>query len=515
MNGMATPYTYGYYRELSPAYQKFCLLMRGFDSPPLDQNSRHCELAYGQGVSINIHAAANPGKYFGTDFNPTQAAHANELRRASGADAQFFDDSFEQFLDRLNENNMTGGGELSNFDTIGLHGIWSWVSADNQKHIVEIMRRHLKAGGIVYNSYNCFPGWAPAAPLRELLALYDKFIGNTESNTFKRVDNALKFADDLLAAKPSYAFRVPELNSRLQQLKAQNHDYLAHEYLNQDWTCMYFAEIAEILSTAKLNYACTTEIIETVDQFNLTPDAQKFLNAIANPIVREQARDYFVGRQFRKDLYVRGLKPLPPQERMRRLLNTRFVLATVDKLPMQFKVALGDAGLPGNVCYPMLEYLAADNFKPKSFAELFRQRRLNVQALESMLVPFVQNQQILPCHPEEIVKEVKPKCDALNDYLCRRAETSTEIMFLASPVTGMGFPVGRIEQLFVPMAKRGISDIDELAREVWANLDSRGERMIKDGKMLQSVDDNINEIKSIAKRFAEKQLPILRALQIA
>ena len=95
----ASPYTFGYYRELSPAFQKFCLLIRGFNSPPLDQNSRHCELGYGQGVSINIHAASNPGHYVGTDFNPSHAAHANELLRASGADALFLDDSFEQLLE--------------------------------------------------------------------------------------------------------------------------------------------------------------------------------------------------------------------------------------------------------------------------------------------------------------------------------------------------------------------------------------------------------------------------------
>ena len=106
----ASTYTYGYYRELSPAYQKFCLLMRGFDSPTLDETGRHCELGYGQGLSINIHAASNPGRYLGTDFNPSHAAHANELARASGADIVLLDDSFEQLLERTAENNPGGGG---------------------------------------------------------------------------------------------------------------------------------------------------------------------------------------------------------------------------------------------------------------------------------------------------------------------------------------------------------------------------------------------------------------------
>ena len=99
-------YTYGYYRELNPVFQRFCLILRGFAPPVPSDNSTHCELGYGQGVTANIHAAANPGQYFGTDFNPAHSAHANELCQASGANAQFFDDSFEQLLDRFSQ----GGG---------------------------------------------------------------------------------------------------------------------------------------------------------------------------------------------------------------------------------------------------------------------------------------------------------------------------------------------------------------------------------------------------------------------
>ena len=94
-------YTYGYYRELSPTFQRFCLILKGFEAPVFDDDSIHCELGYGQGVSINIHAAATPGHYYGTDFNPAHAAHTNTLCKASGCDAKFYDDSFEQLLERF------------------------------------------------------------------------------------------------------------------------------------------------------------------------------------------------------------------------------------------------------------------------------------------------------------------------------------------------------------------------------------------------------------------------------
>ena len=66
-------YTYGYYRELSPVWQRFCLLANGYEIPEPGPDAVHCELGFGQGVSVNIHAAATPGRYIGTDFNPAHA----------------------------------------------------------------------------------------------------------------------------------------------------------------------------------------------------------------------------------------------------------------------------------------------------------------------------------------------------------------------------------------------------------------------------------------------------------
>jgi SAM-dependent methyltransferase len=144
-------YTHGYYREINPVFQRFCLLANGLatNEPAELGESAHAELGFEQGVSANIHAAANPGLFVGTDFNPAQAAHASALAWAGGSGARLHDDSFEQLPART---------DLPAFDSISLHGIWTWVSRENHHHIVELARRHLKPGGIFYMSYNCFPG---------------------------------------------------------------------------------------------------------------------------------------------------------------------------------------------------------------------------------------------------------------------------------------------------------------------------------------------------------------------
>ena len=85
---------------------------------------------------------------------------------------------------------------------------------------------------------------------------------------------------------------------------------------------MYFSEVAEILQDAKSDYACTSKIIEAIDFFNFHDDMPDFLNKIENPIIKEQVKDYFRDRQFRRDIYVRGARKISAFERLQKLINT-------------------------------------------------------------------------------------------------------------------------------------------------------------------------------------------------
>ena len=198
-------YAYGYYRETSPVYQRFCLLLRGLACDDPGAAAAHCELGFGQGISVNINAAANPGQYVATDFNPAHAAHASGIARFAGSNLRLHDDSFEQLLAR---------DDMPRFDSISLHGIWSWVSRENHRIITKFASRHLKPGGVFYVSYNCFPGWAPAHPLRQIFALHDRYVSGPPGIA-QRIDAALKFSRELLDAGPLFARATTGLDERL------------------------------------------------------------------------------------------------------------------------------------------------------------------------------------------------------------------------------------------------------------------------------------------------------------
>ena len=145
-------YTFGYYTELNPLRIKLAFLNAGLVCPEV---GTACELGFGQGVSANLHAAASVIQWHGTDFNPSQAGFAQELAAVSGAGAKLYDDAFADFAQRP---------DLPEFDYIGIHGIWSWISDENRSVMVDFIRKKTKWGA--YSTSATIPCLA-GPPLRQ------------------------------------------------------------------------------------------------------------------------------------------------------------------------------------------------------------------------------------------------------------------------------------------------------------------------------------------------------------
>ena len=420
-------YTFGYYTELNPLRLRLAFLNAGLAVP---DSGAACELGFGQGMSANLHAAASVTQWHGTDFNPSQAGFAQELASVSGAAAQLHDDAFADFCARPG---------LPDFDYIGLHGIWSWISDANRAVIVDFVRRKLKVGGVLYISYNTLPGWATFAPMRHLLTQHAATLGADGVGIVSRIDGALDFAGKLLATNPVYARANPTVPERLNKVNGQNRHYLAHEYFNADWHPMYFADMARWLEPAKVGYACSANLLDHVDAINLTAEQQELLKSLPDAQMRETVRDFLVNQQFRKDYWVKGARRLSPLEQAEALRALRFVL----------------------------------------------------------------------------VARAKKQSDKLNAHLMLKARGSAELSYLASPVTGGGVTVGRFAQLFLLARAQGHKQHADWAQCAWGLLAAQGQRILKEGKALDTPEENLAELGQQAQEFAEKQLPLLKALQVA
>lgn len=213
-------YTYGYYSELNPLNARLLMLSSGIACP--DKFETACELGFGQGMSINIHAAASKTAWYGTDFNPAQTDFAKTLASRSGLKVNLFDDSFEDFLENP---------QVPMFDFIGIHGIWSWISDEARASIIKFIQKKLKVGGVVYCSYNVLPGFLPLLPVRHLLKRHFDLMGSG-SGTERAVEDSLQFVKGIMDCGARYGVQVSAAKQKFNEILKQNRHYLAHEYYN-------------------------------------------------------------------------------------------------------------------------------------------------------------------------------------------------------------------------------------------------------------------------------------------
>lgn len=496
-------YTFGYYHELNPIRAKLAFLSAGLVCPEFGSA---CELGFGQGMSANLHAAASVTQWHGTDFNPAQAAFAQELAAVSGAGARLLDEAFADFAQRA---------ELPEFDYIGIHGIWSWISDENRAVIVDFVRRKLKVGGVLYISYNTLPGWAAFAPMRHLMTEHAEIIGAEGRGIVSRINDAIEFADKLLATNPAFARANPQVGERVRNLKDQNRHYLAHEYFNRDWLPMHLRTMADWLEPAKLGYACSANYLDHIDGINLSPEQQAFLKEIPDAMFRESVRDFMVNRQFRKDYWVKGARNLSALEQAEALRAQRVVLSTHrPDVPLKVSGALGEASLSEAIYGPVLDALAGH--KPRTLGQIEQAVKESVNFVQLVQVVMVLTGagHLDPVQDEGVSARAKRSADRLNAHLLNKSRGSNDISYLASPVTGGGITVGRFQQLFLLALNQGKKQPVEWAQHAWQVLASQGYKLVKQAKTLETPEENLMELTSQAQAFAEKQLPILKALQV-
>lgn len=503
-------YTYGFYRELTPHILGFSAMTRGIVAPSAgDQPLTCCELGCGQGLSVNILAAANPHiDFYATDFNPAQIAGAQRLAEAGGVkNLRLFDDSFAQFYTRT---------DLPQFDIISLHGIYSWIAKEHRDTIVRFIDKRLKPGGLVYISYNCLPGWAASSPMRHLMYLHGRQTGGPTGN---RLDPALSFLEKMFAAN-ARTFATLDMKERFERLKPQNRNYLAHEYFNDAWDLFYHSDVAQDLAAARLSYIGSAHLMDHVDVVNLTADQQMILNETPDPVLRETLRDYMINQQFRRDIFARGTVALATGEAKEAWFDSRFALSIPrSEVTLKVQGALGDADLQQDVYAPFLDAFAKPVEAGKSAAISLRQivaenpavAALGWARIQQALLILVGAGYLQPC-PADAKGEQKRResTTRFNQAVFNRARYSADLQFLASPVTGGGVVANRFEQLFLLAL---VLKEKEPVHFVWRVLQSEGQRIMKDGTALETDEENLAEL-AIRHAAFEKRLPVLKSLGI-
>ena len=446
-------YTHGYYRELAPAALSFVTILGGAQAADTDQPFTYYELGCGNGHSTVLHAAANPrGRFLGVDFNPTHVHNARRLAQDAGVEnVQFLEKSFAELI----------AADLPEGELIALHGVHSWVSAENRRHIVEFIRQRLKPAGIAYVSYNCLPGLGAIAPLQRLLREHAAVGSGALPEGVRR---AIEFANRLDEAGAEY-FRVnPLAKARLARIAGQDPRYLLHEYFNANWEPSYHVDVARELAGAKLSYAGSAEILDNFDQFVLKPELAKLVASVSDRALAETIKDFARNQVFRRDVYTRGAPRAGTPELETLLGRTRFALARPrQNCRLQRTTPAGEVTLQEESYAPVLDALAR---APMTFDELSRAlecAKLDRVKLRQAVFGMAALGNILPALPAAGEAARRESTERFNQSVLRTPIAGTADLALASPVLGAGVHVNLIDRLFLgaPRTDRGRDAADQ------------------------------------------------------
>jgi hypothetical protein len=353
--------------------------------------------------------------------------------------------------------------------------------------------------------------------LRHLMKLHADLAAEA-AGVVAKVDGAVAFAQQVIDSGALYFRANPAVGERLKALSGLSRNYLVHEYFTEDWRQITFSDMARVLEDAKLSFVGSANLLDHIEAVNLSEAGQKLLSGISHPILRQSVRDYLVNQQFRRDIFAKGSRRLSALEQAEAFRQQQFVLlAAPPDIPMKVTGSLGEATLDEQFYRPLIESFANDGFAPKTLGQVAAR---NPKLASAPLVNLIQAALVLTgagsLHPaQEPTRRAQTRSAALNRHICQRARGSDNFMFLSSPVTGGGVPVNRQQQLFLLAAHNGKRTPSEQAKFVWDILAAQGHRVIKEGKVLETPDQNLAELTKEAEEFAEKRAPILKALGVA
>lgn len=490
-------YSHGYYHELSPSFLRFFLLLNGLANGAREGDFTYCELGYGQGVSANLHAAANPrGRFWGTDFQPDHALFAQGLARQAGVQAQWMARSFEAMLD----------ADLPDFDFVTLHGVWSWIHAPARHAIVEFLRRKLKVGGVVYMSYNVMPGWSAEKPLRDLLWLHTELAGARGDATDRRIQGALEFAQRLRNGRAAYFDQNPKAGQMLDDMMRDDVHVVAHEYFNRSWHIAYFADLAETLEAAGLDFACSLHKSDLVGEVLQRRQACGLPLKDGNVALRETTNDFILNRRFRRDVFVRGTDRLarPAREALLRqvglvLLRPAGTIATTVQTPY------GTVSLDANLTRRMVQVLEGAG-APVTIDRLVVQGELGDSPVERVFetaAALVAQNQAFPVFPEDTQRAGESRARAMNRAIAERSRHDDTLRYLASPVTGHAIDTPHTDRLFLLAWEGGARTPAQLCDAVLPWLQA----------LQPGAPDALRaDLESRSVQFTEHVLPIWRRL---
>ncbi len=274
--------------------------------------------------------------------------------------------------------------------------------------------------------------------------------------------------------------------------------------------------MAKWLSNAKLEYACSAHYLSHFDFINLTPEQKELLAGIYDPIFKENVRDFIVNQQFRRDYWVKGGQRLTAHEQLEGIRKQRVILtAHRSNISLKTMGVLGEVTLSDSIYTPILDALSDYQIKSVEQIEtIVKPLGIGIGEVWQAVLILAGSNALAPVQDDAAIEQSKIHTEKLNLHIMKRAKYSAELEWIASPVTAGGVKLPRFQLLFLSAYLQNHQQPVEWANYVWQILVEQNQKLLKDGKILETTEENLEELTQQANVFALEKLPVLKGLGV-
>ncbi len=500
-------YTTNFYREITPAWLATTCLLLGQRPPDLTRPFRYADLGCGHGFTALVVAATCPdAEVWAFDFNPAHIEWATRLAADAGLrNVRFVEASFADLAARPE-------AALPSFDFMVSHGVLSWISPENRRLMLDVIRQRLRPGGLTYLSYNVTTGWAGMVPLRRLMCMLEEA---NPARTDVAATAILDFIERMRVAGALFFPANPTIESRLDDIRKQDARYIAHEYLNRDWHPLMFVEMAEAMADTKCSFIGSATLSENVDALAAPAGMLPLLTEATDRVLHETLRDFAASQAFRRDLYRRGLSPLPETEQ-RAMLDELTIapLGLTVPDPITFATPIGTVTGRTEIYRPLFDMLMQG---PVSL----HQARETAPYADRPLMELLQAVTLVIAggyaHPVMLGGSTPAACEAsirLNRTISTANGYGAELPRLVAPLIGSTIQVDLLETMMVGDLLAGRpADMESLTSSVLSGLERSGRIMQREGRPVTDQAEKRGMATEVVQRFLERRVPVLKTLR--
>lgn len=301
--------------------------MSGFEPAP-HEKCRVLELGCSFGGNLMMSALRCPeSEFIGIDLSSEQIERGSKIVEQMGIkNLKLIQGDISQIA--------TGGGSRETdkkFDYIIVHGIYSWVPDFVKDAIFEVGKNYLSPHGLIYISYNTYPGWKGKDVLRDLMlfaasnetalsiaAAKDIAKAEIDANGELSAKNKLAMAKGFCTALVDFSEKIGQdecyklgisrhtINFAKEQVLTNNPEneyYVMHEYFETFNDPCYFKDFVAKARSHGLDYVADTHLQTHFSQIFEAIPAGMMPN---DRIIKEQFGDFLLNKAFRCSIL--GLK---------------------------------------------------------------------------------------------------------------------------------------------------------------------------------------------------------------